>query len=109
MNGEYTGLLSGSIFLAMFGIIFNQMIDWAFKNGWGDKYLAYFVIGGVTVIGLVAGITGIVDWDQVGHVAILCAAAGAPMAIGEARRAVRREQQAYKELIDGDESETLAQ
>lgn len=91
MFGELPGLISGSLFLLLFAVGYNWLVDWAITQGYGDKYMAYFVVGGVLMVSLTAGFVGVVNWEQVVLFIVMFAAAGIPMAIGEAVRATRRE------------------
>ena len=98
MNGEASGMISGALALFIAAVLLNKAVDHAWEKGYADKYLAYFVVAGVAMVGIVAGIVGAITWIQVAKIAALFAAAGAPMMYGEARRTIQREQE-QKERI----------
>lgn len=113
MIGEHFGVNLGTlaaVYLALllFGIVFNQITEWAEKKGYAQGYLSLFVAFGVGVTVLTtAAISSVFALITLGAFV----ASGTPMIVGSIWRHVRKREHQLEQLrreAHGDSSEKMA-
>lgn len=87
-----SGLVVAFIFLFVFGIGYNQLVERFQKRT--QRYTAELVVGGVLITLLVSGF--FIGWGNMAKVLVLFVASGLPMIIGSWIRAARDDEEAKR-------------
>jgi hypothetical protein len=85
-----SGLAVAFIFLLVFGIVYNQLVERFQKRT--QKYTAELVVGGVLITVLVSGL--FIGWGNMAKVLALFVASGLPMIVGSWIRSARDDEEA---------------
>lgn len=91
-----SGLVVGFVFLLVFGIVYNQLVERFQKRT--QRYTAELVVGGVLITVIISGF--FIGWNNAGKVLILFVASGLPMIVGSWLRSARDDEEA-KRVIGG--------
>lgn len=95
----YAELVTALVFLVLvlFGIGYNALTEWMERNGRGEGYTAFLVVGGVLAT---TGGVAILDPNAALKMLICFAGSGTPMLVGSVMRYVRAREQHQRGVID---------